>query len=349
MNSQARNKALIDSPQDGMSEGSATGSGDTAPEPASGPASGLASLANDDRIEEPSTNDLLNVRSRILDLFANKAPDPQGHAIATWLDDAQAAMTAALTSYLPVEFEFRYTEFKIVQDEAAATPSDGVMAQLFIESVNADALMTMSRKLIRLAINASYGGATQDPKLDDAAPFTEFERSYVGNLCRAMIKSALRLTSSESALSTSLTATFTPLDEPCTVIAALHHLDVTWELQINDHIETCHAQIPVVCLASALAGSDTLDGRASAEIDAEWSSRMRGSLNNTITRLKAVIRLDDLSLSDVSILKVGSTIEIGRADTAPLTVESEQEALFSGRMGQMHGNYAVNIEQRLKK
>lgn len=107
--------------------------------------------------------------------------------------------------------------------------------------------------------------------------------------------------------------------------------------------------IPVSCISALAPTTELADGHQNSQSNIEWSNQIRDKLNNTISKLQAVIRLGEVSLGEVSSLKPGTTIEIGKAGDIELTLDSEQQSLFSGKMGQKNGHYAVNIEKSLKK
>lgn len=258
-------------------------------------------------------------------------------------------MATSLASYLPVEFNLRYTEHKNVKGKPVILPESGIMVHLHIESADANAFVTVPPQFARLLINACYGGAERDPKLEPTSSFTQFEHSFVGDLCRSLVKSALRTSSNEHALATNLNATLVAKDQENIRLETADGLEVTWELRIAEYRQVFVTHIPSTCITAGSTAQGTQNVDASSPVDAEWSNQLRDKLNNTVSKLQAVIRLGEISLGNVSSLKTGSTIEIGKAGSIELTIDSEGQSIFSGKMGQKNGHYAVNIERSLKK
>ena len=312
-------------------------------------ARGSADRSGSLAFEDVSTNELLNISNRIGDLYGQRAPEPKEEALVKWLDQAKEALRGSIASFLPVEFNIRYIDYAHVASQPVILPSTGIMVQLFIDSVNESAFVTVPPRFIRLAINTCYGGAERDPNLDNPAALTPFEHSFVGDLSRALVKSALRTTSNEHALSTNLRATLVAADQEDIRLETAAGIDVTWELHVGEYVETFRTNLPASCITPLSPTTELADARQNTEDDIEWSNQIRDKLNSTISKLQAVIRLGEVSLREVSSLKPGSTIEIGKAGDIELTIDSEQQSLFSGKMGQKNGHYAVNIEESLKK
>ena len=312
-------------------------------------ARGLADSSGSLAFEDVSTNELLNINSRIGDLYGQRAPEPQEEALVKWLDQAKEALRGSLASFLPVEFNVRHIDYVHVEGQPVIIPASGILVQLYIESANEFAFVTVPPRFVRLAINTCYGGAERDPNLDNPASFTPFEHSFVGDFSRALVKSALRTTSNEHALSTNLRATLVAADQEDVRLESAKGVEITWELHVANCIETFRMNIPASCISALTPTTDTADGKQSSQNDIEWSNQLRDKLHNTISKLQAMIRLGEVSLGELSSLKPGSTIEIGKASDIELTIESEQQSLFSGKMGQKNGHYAVNIDKSLKK
>ena len=60
-------------------------------------------------------------------------------------------------------------------------------------------------------------------------------------------------------------------------------------------------------------------------------------------------RLGKFSPGNVSTLQAGNTIELGKAGAIEVTIDSEQYLIFSGKMGQKNGQYALNIARSVEK
>ncbi len=309
----------------------------------------LADRSGNLAFENVSTNELLNINNRIGDLYGQRAPEPQEEALVKWLDQAKEALRGSIASFLPVEFNIRHVDYAHVEGQPVIIPAAGILVQLYIESANEFAFITVPPRFVRLAINTCYGGAERDPNLDNPASFTPFEHSFVGDFSRALVKSALKTTSNEHALSTSLRATLVATDQEDVRLESTKGVEITWELHIADCVETFKTNIPASCISALTPETDSTSGAQNSQNDVEWSNQIRDRLNNTISKLQAVIRLGEVSLGEVSSLKPGNTIEIGKASDIELTIESEQQSLFSGKMGQKNGHYAVNIDKSLKK
>lgn len=312
-------------------------------------ARGLGDRSGSLAFENVSTNELLNISSRLGDLYGQRAPEPKEEGLVKWLDQAKEALRGSLASFLPVEFNIRHIDYAHVASQPVIIPATGILVQLYIESVNEFAFVTVPPRFVRLAINTCYGGAEREANLDNPASFTPFEHSFVGDFSRALVKSALRTSSNEHALSTNLRATLVVADQEDVRLEATAGVEITWELHVAEYVETFKMNIPVSCISALAPTTELADGHQNSQSNIEWSNQIRDKLNNTISKLQAVIRLGEVSLGEVSSLKPGTTIEIGKAGDIELTLDSEQQSLFSGKMGQKNGHYAVNIEKSLKK
>ena len=299
--------------------------------------------------DDVSTNELLNINSRLGDLYSQRSPDAQERALAKWLEDAQEALSNTMATYLPCEFYLRFIDHAQVKGQPVILPPNTITVHLFTESVKEHIIVTVPPRFMRLAINACYGGVGKDPVLETLSGFTVFEHSFVGDMSRALTKSALRVSSNEHAVSTNLSATLVETDQENVKLMTSEGLDITWELQIAEHRETFRMHIPIRCISAFDPPKPVMARSTGSETDPEWSNHLREKLDNTISKLKAVIMLGEFSLGDVSALQPGNTIELGKAGSIEVTIDSEENSIFSGKMGQKNGQYAVNIERNVEK
>ncbi|WP_417669140.1 flagellar motor switch protein FliM [Roseibium sp.] len=89
--------------------------------------------------------------------------------------------------------------------------------------------------------------------------------------------------------------------------------------------------------------SQVLAGEMSTR-DKQWTQHFHNEIQRTEVKLEAILEEREISLGDISNLRVGQVIELQATAQSPVTLACNQQPVFTSQLGQLNGSYTLQIE-----
>lgn len=89
--------------------------------------------------------------------------------------------------------------------------------------------------------------------------------------------------------------------------------------------------------------SQVLAGEMSTR-DKQWTQHFHNEIQRTEVKLEAILEEREMSLGDISNLRVGQIIELQATAQSPVTIACNQQPVFTSQLGQLNGSYTLQIE-----
>ncbi|WP_153772089.1 FliM/FliN family flagellar motor switch protein [Labrenzia sp. CE80] len=89
--------------------------------------------------------------------------------------------------------------------------------------------------------------------------------------------------------------------------------------------------------------SQVLAGEMSTR-DKQWTQHFHNEIQRTEVKLEAILEEREMSLGDISSLRVGQTIELQATAHSPVMLSCNQQPVFNCQLGQLNGSYTLQIE-----
>lgn len=292
--------------------------------------------------------ELLNLRSRIADLFAEPADAAPGDKTRQAVHDATAALTEAISTYFYCPLELR-PEATDLSAEPSLAESDGVSVSYTMAKSDNVVAMVLPRAAVRILVAACFGGLDKDPRIDVPEDFTKFELAFAEDFARRVLKAILRTIdpmlpdtlSLEEIAHVGSIAEALPTDG--------QKVQTSWSLQLDERL-TCTI---VTDVPTGLV-SDDEDAPVEEEEEADnasdstsWSDHMHTSLAATSVELRAIIDCPDRPLAEIRDMTIGSTLPLYDTNKTLAILECDGEPLFRCDIGQKDGQFAVSVINRI--
>lgn len=305
--------------------------------------SGAAPDSSDANIIE-----LLNLRSRIADLFAEPVVTAPGDKTRNAVHDATAALTEAISTYFYCPLELRPAASDLTA-EPSLTESDGVSVTYTMAKSGDTVSMLLPRAALRILVTACFGGLHMDPRIEAPEDFTKFELAFAEDFARRILKAILRTIDPmlpDTVTLEDVTLVGSVADGAST---AENNVQTYWSLLLDDRL-TC----TIVTNVPAGLVSDDADDPVEEEEEVEgvsdgvdWSDHMHTSLAATSVELRAVIDCPDRPLAEIRDMKIGSTLPLYDTNKTLAILECDGEPLFRCDIGQKDGQFAVSVINRI--
>lgn len=244
----------------------------------------------------------------------------------------------------------RYT-FKDVYAEALGaavdeTGDDGMVAVFDVPQWDGHLLFTVDRPFVYTVTELFFGGDGSEPQFEEKRRFSQLEK----NVVRAILTSSaqalqasllpanpdLSITMERIETDTELLTIDEPESQAVVARFELHALERTGELRII---------IPRATVRSARSR------RAGGADDqhSELSRQMQGKIEDTEVRLRAVLEERQMTLGEISSLKVGQLLPLQARVDGRINLECNDEPFFVCEVGQSDGFYTLRVDHVLER
>lgn len=120
------------------------------------------------------------------------------------------------------------------------------------------------------------------------------------------------------------------------------------EVKLSSLDQTVHVGFPAQALEFCREKLSIKEDEEALNVDPGWSRQFQIGLVATQVDLKALAVGPPMTLGDVARLKVGSIVEFDPDALQHVRIESSEEPVFEGRLGQSKGYFTICIESPLK-
>lgn len=205
----------------------------------------------------------------------------------------------------------------------------------------------LSRSFVFSLTEAQFGGDGREPPLEDDRPFSNIE-AHIASHCLELVGVAMQGALSEISPLELTLETCSPRVEPTTLGKGAAVVVATLALQLLGRGGVLFLIIPqaaLVPLRQRLAQDSSL---LAPEENPAWTRRFKSQVGRAELRLAALLETRELTLGDVSQLRVGQVITLGQVGAAPITLACNDRALFRGQLGQSEGRYTVRVDSAVE-
>lgn len=81
--------------------------------------------------------------------------------------------------------------------------------------------------------------------------------------------------------------------------------------------------------------------------DPKWAQQIRGEVNRTSVKVRAILEERPLPLGDVANFKVGQVLKLQATPRSRVKLESAEQPLFWCNLGQSEGSYVLRIDEQI--
>ena len=279
-----------------------------------------------------------------------KEQDSPTAALDRVMVDLAAGLTPAFRELVPVDLPWRCDAVGTAEMMSVSTdPERTLVAEIVAGDLNTTSHVLMDATLAVVLVELMFGGdGTLAQELSTDAPVrlaplhidtAASAAALVAKLLERRL-AAVRPTPVQCSHMTSLgVAQANPLETPGAIVAAL-----TFDEPVTG---TMHLVLPQR-LAGWLAPKSTRaaeEEQAQAFDDPGWAEALRSVVGETPLKLNAVIAGPELSLAEVSALKVGSHISLDEQCLNHVVLVSGGQVAFHCQLGQSNGRYTVSPDK----
>ncbi len=227
--------------------------------------------------------------------------------------------------------------------EFAALSETAVAVRGWIPEWNELAICQFDKTLLIRALDAMYGGEpgtrTQAPK----RALTSLEQSLSALLGGALLK---RLAATLGDVCPFTVQSERYVDESDLAMLSKKQSDyLVVRLRIVEYDDSVALAIPLIGLEGARDRLTVPKADTPADIDPAWAKAFRRNIASTPIHVTASAAGPDMLLSDVAGLHPGSTLELDGSQLRNVLIEGEERPVFTGRLGQSKGMFAISIER----
>ncbi|MEP3427756.1 MAG: FliM/FliN family flagellar motor switch protein [Roseibium sp.] len=244
-------------------------------------------------------------------------------------------------SYISVS----YVENSRIGDVLDEFESNALVAVLYSPEWDARVLVGFDRDFIFTLVDVLFGADGTEPPIDEERPFSNIET----RVARTMFEVAAK----------SLAESFAPIAETTLKIERIEsRMDFAIVGRRNNPAVVGRllqqaigrgGEVFVVLPHSTLNPlrqrlSQVLSGEMSGR-DKQWTQHFHNEIQRTEVKLEAILEEREMSLSDLSDLRVGQVLELQATARSPVTLVCNEQPIFTCQLGQHDGSYSLQIEE----
>lgn len=225
----------------------------------------------------------------------------------------------------------------------------GVAFIYFAPNWGARVVVGLDRRAIFALVEATYGGEGGGEATETERPLSQLEialASSVAGMAAASLKSSLGAVSPTDLIleRTEVSIDFMMMGQSDFQVAAAQIV-----LQIMERGGQLFVFLPHAVLHPIRKKLQRAGGESVEVADPGWTQRLTGEIKEANVELKASMNGGSSMLSSVAALKVGSIIELPPGEQNNVTISTQDVSVFSGRLAQAQGRYAVELEGKISR
>ncbi|MFG1421491.1 flagellar motor switch protein FliM [Roseixanthobacter liquoris] len=205
-------------------------------------------------------------------------------------------------------------------------------------------IVGFDRDFIFTMMEVLFGADGSEPPVDDERSFSNIE-SRVAQLLFEQMSKVLR---SSFAPVTDTTFTFerqeTRMD--FAVIGRRNNLAIVTKflLQALNRGGEMFVIIPQSALTPMRQALSRTTSAESSGRDPKWTQQIRGEVNRTQVKVRAILEERHFPLGEIAELKVGQVIKLQATPRTRIKLESKDQPLFWCHLGQAEGSYVLRVD-----
>ncbi|MEP9368253.1 FliM/FliN family flagellar motor switch protein [Xanthobacter sp. VNH20] len=210
-------------------------------------------------------------------------------------------------------------------------------------------IVGFDRDFIFTMMEVLFGADGSEPPVDDERSFSNIE-SRVAQLLFEQMSKVLR---SSFAPVTDTTFTFerqeTRMD--FAVIGRRNNLAIVTKflLQALNRGGEMFVIIPQSALTPMRQTLSRTTPAESSGRDPKWTQQIRGEVNRTQVKVRAILEERHFPLGDIAELKVGQVIKLQATPRTRIKLESKDQPLFWCHLGQAEGSYVLRVDDLISQ
>lgn len=242
-------------------------------------------------------------------------------------------------------FSLSYVESARVGDTLDAYEANAIIGVYHVAEWDNHILVGFDRDFVFSMIEVLFGSDGSEPPAEDERNFSAIETT-VCNLLFEQVGLALQTSFSlVTNAKFKLDRTETRMD--FAVIGRRSNLSVVvrFLLQAINRGGEMFLVIPQSVLTPMRQSlSRVISGESTTSRDPNWMKQIRGEVERTHVTIRAILEEDDYTLGDIASLQVGQVLKLKSTPRSPVKVESNDQPLFWGHVGQSEGAYTLRID-----
>ncbi|MGX1101219.1 flagellar motor switch protein FliM [Amorphus sp. MBR-141] len=206
-------------------------------------------------------------------------------------------------------------------------------------------LVGFDRDFVFTMVEALFGSDGSEPPIDDERPFTNIEM----RICQTLFEQVAKAMKESFSLISNTTFKFERLETRLdfAVVGRRNNQSVVAKflLQAINRGGEMFVMIPQSALTpmrQTLARAFTGD---SSVRDPAWVRQISSEVRKTSVTLNAILESREISLGDISELKVGQVLQLSATPRTRVKLEGNNQPLFWCQLGQAEGLYKLRIEE----
>jgi flagellar motor switch protein FliM len=248
----------------------------------------------------------------------------------------------------PPQYAFRDVQTEELGETVDAMGDDGLIAVFLVPEWSGRLLFAVDRTFVYSATELLFGGDGTEPQVNVNRPFSQIEK----NVAKAVLTSVARALQASLAQSVpGINITFERLESDPGLVTIddrkSQAVVARFELRAGGRSGSMCIVIPQSTVRSARARRD-----AAGEGDAQggvWVSGMQNKIRSTDVRLRAVLEERQMTLAEITGLRVGQIIPLDTRTDSRIRLECNEEPFFLCEIGQSEGCYTLRVDRVLER
>lgn len=226
---------------------------------------------------------------------------------------------------------------------------DSVAGIYYSRQWDSKMVLGVDRRFIFSLLDAAFGGDGTMPQFEADRPFTSLEVRLARSVFEIVIPEFSELLGSVSPVSFELEKLEPKLDFQILGQTEIPVVSIQILFQILDNGGRMFMIIPQSALypvRKALERTQSIDQQG---VDPDWMKKMQDGLTSADMILEGVLEEREMNLADVAALQAGDVISLESDPQSLISLECEDEKLFTCRLAQSKGHFALVVEQPVDK